>query len=298
MIYLSIQFYVLLLSESVCPNEFINYDEYKPICEIIITYKNVIGFLNRICLENDSVTLEIIDTFKKITLCKYFGEYFNPYRKLFLENMTEEQKTKRKYYLHFVKLFNKLINSKQFVVKQNMLDILQKTLSQKHNLQIMLKYISSEENFNNVVSLFMEESNFPIEIYHILKYFIGNPVIPYNIKKIINRRSTEIIDKVLFMLPSTEDKQILSEMEFIIKKIKNVNSTTLHQPTHFVTTHSTNSEIIGICTKEELDEIQKKNVVTFLSFGSYDDAKYYYDDMIISNELSNELSNKISNELD
>ena len=269
-----------ILSESVVFNNIMEYEKYKPILEFIITYDIVINFLKRINSENDSITLDIIETLKKIMVCPYFGEYFNPYGKIFLKDMNEEQKLKRKYYLQFNKLFNQLINSNQLVVKQNMLYILEEALFKKFNLPIMLKYISSEENLTLMIDLLVRSNNnLTYNIYNILKFFIANPKIPLHIKNAIALRSEEIINKFILIYPSIEDKQTVKEIKIIIRIIEEFLPN--NKMSHFVITHSENQELFGIHTKEELDKIQEKNVVSFESFGCFEQAQYYYDDYLL-----------------
>ena len=122
--------------------------------------------------------------------------------------------------------YRKLLHSDNFVTMCQSLKLLGELLLDRQNFSVMTRYISNPASLKLVMNILKEKGrNIQFEAFHVFKVFVANPNKPKPILDILIRNREKLIDFLSnFQNDRNEDKQFNDEKEYLIKHIKELNS--------------------------------------------------------------------------
>lgn len=127
-------------------------------------------------------------------------------------------------YDQFFNLYEKLLESQNYVTKRQSLKLLGELLLDRHNFTVMTKYISSLDKLKLIMKMLKDKSrNIQFEGFHVFKIFVANPNKPKPITDLLLRNKDKLIDFLTnFQTERSQDEQFKDEKLYLLNQIKSL----------------------------------------------------------------------------
>jgi calcium binding protein 39 len=124
-------------------------------------------------------------------------------------------------YSDFFQLYNKLLQSDNYVLKRQSLKLLSEFLLDRTNFALMLKYISDRNNLRVIMTLLRhKQPNVQFEAFHVFKVFVANPTKPKDIADILAANKGKLVAFLQSFQNEKDDEQFIEEKAMLIDTLQ------------------------------------------------------------------------------
>lgn len=117
----------------------------------------------------------------------------------------------------FVKHYDRLLNSTNYVTKRRSLKLLYDILLDKSNYTVMMRYIRSKSNLKVAMNLLRDKSpNIQFEAFQIFKIFVANPNKDEEILTVLHQNKDKLEAFLRTFQPERDDAQFADEKGLLI----------------------------------------------------------------------------------
>ncbi|KAI1280301.1 Protein Mo25 [Halotydeus destructor] len=179
---------------------------YEALAKIMIRSEDFYNFFTYVEVSTFDIASDAFSTFK---------ELLSRHKAISSEFLEEN-------YDRFFTLYQRLLDSGNYVTKRQSLKLLGELLLDRHNFTIMTRYISSPENLKSMMTMLKDKSrNIQFEAFHVFKVFVANPNKPKPILDILLRNKDKLVDFLTkFQTDRADDEQFNDEKAYLIKQIR------------------------------------------------------------------------------
>jgi len=128
----------------------------------------------------------------------------------------------KKYYDEFVKNYNTLLQSENFLTKVQAFQLLNELLCARVNFDVMVKYINEPTNLALVMMALKGGRAQQTAVFHVLKIFVGNPRKSPEVGAILAFNKDNLISFVSRFGSETEDPRLERDKEAMLKMLKDL----------------------------------------------------------------------------
>jgi len=132
----------------------------------------------------------------------------------------------RKNYEMFVKHYNTLLQSSNFLTKVQAFQLLNELLCARVNFDVMVKYINDASNLALVMMALRGGKAQQTAVFHVLKIFVGNPRKSAEVSSILSLNKENLISFVTRFGSETEDPRLERDKEAMLKMLKDIKDVT------------------------------------------------------------------------
>ncbi|PVU89575.1 hypothetical protein BB561_005284 [Smittium simulii] len=128
-------------------------------------------------------------------------------------------------YEKFFSYYDKLLVSKNYVIKRQSLKLLGEILLERKNFNVMTKYINNSDNLVMIMKSLADKSkSIQYEAFHIFKIFVANPNKTAAVYTILKNNKSKLISFLMnFQTDKDSDEQFRDEKAFLVKELKKVD---------------------------------------------------------------------------
>lgn len=124
-------------------------------------------------------------------------------------------------YADFFAMYNRLLQSDNYVLKRQSLKLLSEFLLDRENFGIMMRYISDKSNLKIVMGLLRHrQPNIQFEAFHVFKVFVANPEKPADIAEILAANKAKLIAFLQTFQNEKDDEQFAEEKAMLIDTLQ------------------------------------------------------------------------------
>lgn len=114
-------------------------------------------------------------------------------------------------------MFNRLLQSENYVLKRQSLKLLSELLLDRDNFAIMMRYIVDKANLRIIMTLLRHnQPNVQFEAFHVFKVFVANPEKPADIAEILAVNKARLIPFLRNFQNEKSDEQFMEEKAMLI----------------------------------------------------------------------------------
>jgi len=125
----------------------------------------------------------------------------------------------KKHYDTFVKNYNGLLQSQNFVTKVQAFQLLNELLCSRVNFEAMVKYINDAENLKLVMTSLKGGKAQQIAVFHVLKIFVSNPRKASEVGDILALNKSKLIDFVNKFEKDRDDPRLDRDKEAMLDRL-------------------------------------------------------------------------------
>ncbi|KAK9692007.1 hypothetical protein RND81_09G234600 [Saponaria officinalis] len=192
------------------------------------------GNMLRECIKFRSLAKYILESasfplfFKYVKLPNFdvASDAFATFKDLLTKHSKQVSEHLTSHYDEFFEMYEKLLESPNYVTRRQSLKLLSDFLLEPPNSQIMKRYILEIRYLKVIMTLLRDSSkNIQLSAFHIFKVFVANPNKTHEIKIILAKNCEKLLDLLqnLSIGKGSEDEQFEEEKEMIIKEIERVS---------------------------------------------------------------------------
>ena len=128
-------------------------------------------------------------------------------------------------YDFFLELYNKLLESENYVVRRQSVKLLSELLLDRANVKAMMLYVSDVENLKMMMNLLKDSSkSIQFEAFHVFKVFVANPNKSKPVVEVLINNREKLLRYLQEFQTDREDEQFQEERNVIIKEIADLQS--------------------------------------------------------------------------
>lgn len=195
-----------------------------------VTTVSCCGDMLRECMEREVLAKILLDDDRFFQMFEFIvldsfdisSDAHRTFRAIMLKHRALVAEFLQTNYDKFFKHYADLLQTKNYATLRQALKLLSELLLGRDNFAVLQKYISDEHNLKEIMKLLANESNvIRFESFHVFKCFVANPTKPFGVARTLFKNKEKLIDFLEnFELDRSEDESFQDEKRFLIKSIR------------------------------------------------------------------------------
>ena len=189
----------------------------------------VSGQMLRECIRHEPIAEAILysedlfpELFEKLEIEEFeiASDAFLTFKDLLTRHKSLVAKFLVEQYEFFLELYNRLLESSNFVVRRQSVKLLSELLLDRANVKAMMLYVSDVENLKMMMNLLKDTSkSIQFEAFHVFKVFVANPNKSGPVIEVLINNREKLLRYLEDFQTDREDEQFQEERQVIIKEI-------------------------------------------------------------------------------
>lgn len=143
-------------------------------------------------------------------------------------------------YHDVIGLYNRMLQSDNYVLKRQSLKLLSEFLLDRYNFTVMMKYISDKNNLKIIMQMLRHRQPLiQYEAFHVFKVFVANPEKPVDIAEILSANKSKLISFLQSFQNEKDDEQFAEEKTMLIETLNRMPTIQLPTPLPPITSNNT-----------------------------------------------------------
>ena len=117
-------------------------------------------------------------------------------------------------------LYNRMLQSDNYVLKRQSLKLLSEFLLDRYNFTVMMKYIGDKNNLKIIMQMLRHRQPLiQFEAFHVFKVFVANPEKPADVAEILSANKSKLITFLQTFQNEKDDEQFAEEKVMLIETL-------------------------------------------------------------------------------